>query len=193
MLRRSRLSRGQHVSNATDGGPEQDEATIRPHAISRARRARDGRAACVRQGLERGHRPGWPNPRGAALVGVCPGHQRSYLATRPRPETSVRVIGVFISAQAVEGYLLHSHRQPDPDGEDQTGDSASAGPSLTPNRRYVTAATPMRSSRRVLISVVLASSRPGSWFQVLRQGLVTVTAAPRLLLPAKVLFFRARR
>ena len=60
---------------------------MRPHAISRARRARDGRGGPRwRQGLERGHRPDWPNPRNAALVGVCPGHKKSYLADLTAPD-----------------------------------------------------------------------------------------------------------
>jgi hypothetical protein len=42
--------------------------------------------AAVAAGLERGHRPDWPNPRGAALVGICPGHQKSYLADLTAPD-----------------------------------------------------------------------------------------------------------
>ena len=44
--------------------------------------------AIVAAGLEWGHRPDWLNPRGAALVGVCPGHQKSYLADLTASPTS---------------------------------------------------------------------------------------------------------
>ena len=77
---RSRLSRGQHVSNSA-GGAEQDERDDEaPCDLEGAASTRWPRGRRWRQGLERGHRPDWPNPRGAALVGVCPGHQKSYLA-----------------------------------------------------------------------------------------------------------------
>ena len=85
-LARSRLSRGQHVSNAA-GGAEQDERDDEaPCDLKGAASARWPSSARWRQGLERGHRPDWPNPRNAALVGVCPGHKKSYLAdlTAPR-------------------------------------------------------------------------------------------------------------
>jgi hypothetical protein len=80
VLARSRLSRGQHISNAA-GGTEQDERDDEaPCDLKGAASTRWSRAPRWRQGLERGHRPDWPNPRGAALVGVCTGHQKSYLA-----------------------------------------------------------------------------------------------------------------
>jgi hypothetical protein len=85
-LARSRLSRGQHVSNAA-GGAEQDErGDEAPCDLEGAASTRWPRGPRWRQGLERGHRPDWPNPRNAALVGVCPGHKKSYLAdlTAPR-------------------------------------------------------------------------------------------------------------
>jgi hypothetical protein len=63
----------------------------------------------VGQGLERGHRPGWPNPPGAAFVGVCPGHQKSYLADltasreRPSPPVPSHPLGDFEDEPAEDG------------------------------------------------------------------------------------------
>ena len=85
-LDRSRLSRGQHVSNSA-GGAEQDERDDEaPCDLEGAASTRWPSSARWRQGLERGHRPDWPNPRGAALVGVCTGHQKSYLADLTAPD-----------------------------------------------------------------------------------------------------------
>ena len=87
-LRRSRLSRGQRVSNAP-GGAEQDERDDEaPCDLEGAASTRWPRGPRWRRWLERGHRPDWPNPRGAALVGVCPGHQKSYLADLTASPTS---------------------------------------------------------------------------------------------------------
>jgi hypothetical protein len=77
----SRLSRGQHVSNAA-GGAEQDErdndATCdREGAAS----ARAPGARLWRRRLERGHRSRRPNPRGAAVLGVGRGHENPRLVT----------------------------------------------------------------------------------------------------------------
>src|SRR5580704_17449124 len=79
-LRRSRLSRGQHVSNATCGAEQDERENEAPCDLKGAASTRWPRSARWRQGLERGHRPDWPNPCGAALVGVCPGHPKSYVA-----------------------------------------------------------------------------------------------------------------
>ncbi len=79
-LRRSRLPRGQHVSNAASGAEQDERDDEAPCDLKRAASTRWPSSARWRQGLERGHRPDWPNPRGAAFVGVCPGHPKSYLA-----------------------------------------------------------------------------------------------------------------
>src|SRR5271155_3026721 len=72
-VRRSRLSRGQHVSNAPGGAEQNERDNEAPYDLEGA--ASWPRGPRWRRWLERGHRPDWPNPRGAALVGVCPGHQ----------------------------------------------------------------------------------------------------------------------
>ena len=75
-LRRSRLSCGQNVSNAA-GGAEQDKRDSEaPCYPKRAPSTRWPMRARRRQGLERDHRPGRPNPFGAALVGVGLSHQK---------------------------------------------------------------------------------------------------------------------
>ena len=97
-LCRSRLSRGQHVSNAACGAEQHERDDEAPCDLKGAASTRWPSSARWRQGLERGHRPDWPNPRGAALVGVCPGHPKSYVAdftagraaTTAPPLTSVR-------------------------------------------------------------------------------------------------------
>ena len=87
-LRRSRLSRGQHVSNAPGGAEQNERDDEAPCNLEGAASTRWPRRPRWRQWLERGHRPGWPNPGGAALVGVCPGHQKSYSADLTAPPTS---------------------------------------------------------------------------------------------------------
>ena len=79
-LRRSRLSRGQHVRNAPGGAEQNERDDEAPGNLEDAASTRWPRWPRWRQGLERGHRPDWPNPCRAALVGVCPGHPTSYVA-----------------------------------------------------------------------------------------------------------------
>ena len=107
-LCRSRLSRGQHVSKAPCGAEQHERDYEAPYDLEGAASTRWTRGPRWRQWLERGHRPDWPNPRGAALVGVCPGHPKSYVADftadeRPSPPVPSHPFGDFEGEPAEDG------------------------------------------------------------------------------------------